>query len=248
MWDGKDIMDEVKTCNEREITSYFLKYLPKDDNILEAGCGLGAWVVFLREKGYRISGIDNDKKVIERLRHWDPALDVSCGTIDRLAYADCSLGSYISLGVVEHFEEGAQRPLKEAFRVLKPGGILILTVPYNNFFRKTVSHFLRDLYLLWYRLRGYQAHFAEYRYDEDEVIKMVEEAGFEIIETGMDDFSSRTRSLTLWSEFPFLRDRHGLYLLNRIGRAFAYMMNSVSRKILTPGVLIIARRPYAQQH
>jgi hypothetical protein len=34
--------------------------------------------------------------------------------------------------VVEHFEEGPRRPLAELARVVRPGGTLLLTVPYHN--------------------------------------------------------------------------------------------------------------------
>lgn len=243
LWEGHRIEEEVLACSDRSIAPYFLDLLPKEDEILEAGCGLGAWVVFLHKRGYRISGVDNNAEVIERLRQWDPGLRVSAGDIAGLPWPEGSLGAYISLGVVEHFEEGTERPLKEAFRVLKPGGYLFLTVPSNNLFRRMIAHPLRSGYLLMHWLQGRDIHFAEYRYSPAEVRRMAETAGFTVMLTSTDDFVSKTRSLTLWSEFPFLRGGSASYSLNAAGRALAWLLNSFSRKILSSGILVIARKP-----
>lgn len=245
MWADQNIEDEVRACAERNITPYFFKYLPEDEDILEAGCGLGAWVIFLNDKGYRVAGIDNNREVIERLKLWNPSLNVSYGDIEHLPYEDSSLGAYISLGVIEHFEEGTERPLREAFRVLKPGGVIILTVPYNNIFRRLIAHPLRSLYLMNHRLRGRRVYFAEYRYSDTEVVNMLEKTGFHVIETGVDDFISKSRSLTIWSEFPFLRDLRKPYTLNMIGKIAAYIMNSISKKITASGILVVAKKPSA---
>lgn len=240
MWADQNIEDEVLSCAERNITPYFFKYLPEDEDILEAGCGLGAWVIFLNDKGYRVAGIDNNREVIERLKLWNPSLNVSYGDIEHLPYEDNSLGAYISLGVVEHFEEGPERPLREAFRVLKPGGMIILTVPYNSIFRRLIAYPLRRLYLFNH---GGKVYFAEYRYSEAEARGMVKKVGFKVIEIDTDDFISKTRSLTLWSEFPFLRDHQKPYSLNMIGKIAAYIMNSISKKIATSGILVVAKKP-----
>jgi SAM-dependent methyltransferase len=132
LWSARRIEEEVDVCSRRAITRYFLDHLPKDAPILEAGCGLGAWVVYLTDRGYDIAGIDNDGKVIDRIREWRPSLKVLHGDIRKLPYEDGSLGAVLSLGVMEHFEEGCGDALKETYRVLRPGGLLFFTVPMNN--------------------------------------------------------------------------------------------------------------------
>jgi len=180
LWKDHIIEDEVAACDDRNIKFHMVKYLPKDEEVIEAGCGLGAWVVYLASRGYHIKGVDNNSAVIDQLKTWDPALPVATGDICNLPHDDDSLGGYISLGVVEHFEKGPDKALREAFRVLKRGGVMLLTVPFDNMFRRLVAHPLRKLFLLYHKMRGGAVFFAEYRYSEPEVTRMVEKAGFEV--------------------------------------------------------------------
>lgn len=241
MWNARRIEEEVAACSARAITRYFLEYLPRDAPILEAGCGLGAWVVFLAERGYDISGIDNDAHVIERLKAWRPSLRVSCGDIRKLPFADNELGAVISLGVVEHFEEGCADAMVEARRVLRPGGLLFFTVPMNNLFRRMFAHPARSLYLAWRRAKGDSAHFAEYRFSKQETERLLRGHGFEPVLTTWDDFSEKNMSLGIWADFPPLQAMH-LYALKPSAKALAFLMNSLSRWIACSGVLCIAKK------
>jgi SAM-dependent methyltransferase len=241
MWNARRIEEEVAACPGRAIARHFLEYLPKDAPILEAGCGLGAWVVYLSERGYDVSGIDNDPHVIERLKAWRPALKVGCGDIRKLPYGDNELGAVISLGVVEHFEEGCRDAMVEAHRVLRPGGLLFFTVPMNNLFRRVFAHPARALYLDWRKAKGDTVHFAEYRFSRMEVEALLRGFGFEPVLTTWDDFTEKGMSLGIWADFPPLQAAP-LYAMKPAGKALAFIMNSLSRWIACAGVFSMARK------
>ena len=188
MWSARRIEEEVAACPRRRIARYFMEYLPKDEPILEAGCGLGAWVIYLGDRGYDIAGIDNDAQVIGRLKEWRPSLNVSAGDIRGLPCETGSLGAVISLGVMEHFEEGCDEAMRETYRVLRPGGLFFFTVPLNNLFRKLVAHPLRGLYLRWRGSHGDSIHFAEYRYTPAEVERMLARAWLYAVPDDMGRF------------------------------------------------------------
>lgn len=244
MWSARRIEEEVHACPHRDITRYFLEHLPKDAPILEAGCGLGAWVVYLSDRGYDITGIDHDENVIDRLKEWRPTLKISCGDIRELPFEDGSLAAVLSLGVMEHFEEGCGDAMRETHRVLKPGGLLFFTVPLDNSFRRVFAHPMRSIYLEWRKNRGDSIHFAEYRFSQSEAETLLREYGFEPMITTWDDFSEKTMSLGIWTDFPPLQ-ASALYELNAAGKIAAFAMNSLSRWAACAGVLCIARKTAA---
>jgi SAM-dependent methyltransferase len=242
MWSARRIEEEVAACPRRAIAGHFIDRLPKDAPILEAGCGLGAWVVYLGSLGYDISGIDNDETVIRRMKEWMPSLKVSTCDILHLPCDDGSVGAVISLGVMEHFEGGCGDAMREAYRVLRPGGLLFFTVPMENLFRKLFAHPLRGLYLRWRGSRGDGIHFAEYRYAPAEVEHLLKGHGFNPLVTTWDDFLPKAMSLGIWTDFPPLHGE-GLYEMNALGRAAAWILNSISPWIAAAGVFCLAEKP-----
>ena len=241
MWSASRVEEEVSACGLRHIKELFLQHLSKGEKILEAGCGLGAWVVYLGERGYDIVGIDHDIMVIDRLKDWKPELPVFQGDICHLPYADGSIGAYISLGVMEHFEEGCDEAMAEARRVLKPDGLIFFTVPMENIFRKIVAHPLRHLYLWWRRYKGDSIYFAEYRFTLREVENLLRENGFEPIFTDWDDFVPKNMCLGLWADFPQFQGS-APYQLTWAGRLVARAMNSMSRWLISGGIFCLARK------
>lgn len=73
-------------------------------------------------------GIDLFRQEIESWRRIDPSLRLEVQDATRLPYPDATFDHCISISVVEHIaEEGDTAAMAEMWRVLKPGGILILT-------------------------------------------------------------------------------------------------------------------------
>ncbi|HTP65136.1 MAG TPA: class I SAM-dependent methyltransferase [Geobacteraceae bacterium] len=238
MWSDRQIEDEVALCARRNLLQVFLDYLPKGERILEAGCGLGAWLIKLKNLGYAVEGIDFDPQVVGRLREYDRQLAVHERDVTATGYDDETFGAYVSLGVVEHFMEGPEKALAEANRILKTGGVMIITVPYNNFLRKLFYNPLRRIFMALLRLRKKPVYFAEYRYNRNELLHFISTARFRIIATGYDDFSALVESMGLWGDWPFLRSS-GQFTLNRFGR----MLSAVLPKWLhTSGIYVVARK------
>lgn len=132
-WDEKNI--EVKDLSTSEewgaIAGYFDK-LPMEAKILDAGCGTGEWVLWLLERGFDVTGIDISDKTVKRLNAAFPGEHFKTGDVLNLDCDTESFDAVISWGVFEHFEEGMQKPLREAARVLKKGGMLMISVPHDN--------------------------------------------------------------------------------------------------------------------
>lgn len=114
------------------IYSFLSESLTKEGKILEAGCGMGQFVHELRMQGFDCEGVDTAEQTIRKVREIAPELPVSVGDVLNLPVPDAYYSGYISLGVVEHREQGPRPFLREAFRVLKKDSIAVFTVPYCN--------------------------------------------------------------------------------------------------------------------
>lgn len=113
------------------------KFMPRDGLIIEAGCGNGNTARTIRAAGFDIEGVDFAEHAIEANRAIDPAGRYQVGDVRSLPYASGSLGGYISLGVIEHFQDADRRLiLREAARCLRPGGTALVTVPHYNLIRR----------------------------------------------------------------------------------------------------------------
>ncbi|HYJ86795.1 MAG TPA: class I SAM-dependent methyltransferase [Pyrinomonadaceae bacterium] len=106
-----------------------MEYLPRTGLVLEAGCSFGHVAEYFRVSGYQVVGLDYVFDSLAVGRQKAPALTVTQGDIHSLPFADNSLGGYLSFGVLEHFEFGPMPALREAFRVLKPHGVIAVTMP-----------------------------------------------------------------------------------------------------------------------
>jgi SAM-dependent methyltransferase len=128
-----------------QILSFLLPWLPQHNSgqykILDAGCGLGEYVAYLSEKGFDVIGLDNSVVALEAVRkYWLDKYKFMHGDILNLKdFPDNHFDLYLSLGVLEHFQEGLLKPLREANRLLKPNGTLIVSVPYVNILRRHIQ-------------------------------------------------------------------------------------------------------------
>jgi len=156
----------------RRMLSIFEKYLPREGKIIEGGCGLAPWVYVLKKKGYDVEGLDYAEKTINLIKRNFPELSVRVGNAFNLEYSDSLISGYISLGVVEHFEEGPQKILKEAHRVLGNDGPLICSVPYFNPLRRLKSR------LGFY---GKTGEFYQYAFTGREMKQYLKKVGFKTI-------------------------------------------------------------------
>jgi SAM-dependent methyltransferase len=113
-----------------EMGRVLLSHLPVHGTHLEAGCGAGYWVAALREHGFNVEGIEYSNELVALVNGKNPELPVTHGNALSIAAPDNSYASYLSFGVVEHSLDGPEAFLAEAYRVLEPGGRIILSVPF----------------------------------------------------------------------------------------------------------------------
>ena len=119
-----------------ELGGPLLAEMSRDGRHLEAGCGAGYWVAALRRAGLDVEGIEYSRELVALVNRVTPRLPVAYGDALALDCPDGAYASYLSFGVVEHREAGPAPFLEEAYRVLRPGGKLLITVPHLGALRR----------------------------------------------------------------------------------------------------------------
>src|SRR5581483_3556657 len=138
VWRLEGEVPPTEACDRELIHRVMLDHLPKEGLIVDAGCGAGRWPIHLRRLGYRVMGVDISRQAVDIARADDPGLPMMLGDVRRIPLRDGSVDAVLSLGVVEHDERGPHEALRETRRILKAGGLLILSVPFNNLLRRLV--------------------------------------------------------------------------------------------------------------
>jgi SAM-dependent methyltransferase len=95
--------------------------------VLDLGCGSGSLLDVLERRGQRVIGIDVRPEGLARARKRHPDALLLRAEADRLPLRDGVLDAVVALDVLEHVDDAAA--LAEVARVLRPGGLLLASVP-----------------------------------------------------------------------------------------------------------------------
>ena len=93
--------------------------------ILEIGCGCGNVSSFLAKKGYKVVGCDYSYDAIKKA--W-PGFERVQADASKVPFRDNSFDIVGLFDILEHFSDDIML-LKEALKVLKKSGIIVVTVP-----------------------------------------------------------------------------------------------------------------------
>jgi 2-polyprenyl-3-methyl-5-hydroxy-6-metoxy-1,4-benzoquinol methylase len=94
---------------------------------LDVGCGTGRWSEFMLSRGWKPYGIDLGRQALLYAANTWPEISFACGMLPWLCFAEESFGLAVSVTVLQHIPHDQQQESVGAiFRVLKPGGYLIV--------------------------------------------------------------------------------------------------------------------------
>ena len=114
-----------------QLLPWALKGIDLGQNVLEVGPGPGLATEILRYKMTRLTSIEIDRRLADSLMHRLRGTNVTVieGDATRMPFEDHSFSGAVSFTMLHHVPSRALQDelLREAYRVLKPGGMFVGT-------------------------------------------------------------------------------------------------------------------------
>lgn len=100
-------------------------------SLLNIGCGDGYLERTAQQRKWKVISVDPDASSVDRLKAL--GVDARCGSIESLPVDSQSVDVVVCTEVLEHLTPNSlEAGLAQIERILKPGGLLIGTVPYRE--------------------------------------------------------------------------------------------------------------------
>jgi GT2 family glycosyltransferase/SAM-dependent methyltransferase len=115
---------------------YFVaRALCRDRDVLDVACGEGYGSALLAQVARSVTGLDYDATTVAhaRVAFGQTNLCFAQGDATALPFADASFDAVVSFETIEHFA-GHDAFLSEIRRVLRPGGMLVISSPDRDFY------------------------------------------------------------------------------------------------------------------
>ena len=189
VWGESEIRGPVHLFRERLIMRLFTPKM-RCGRVLDAGCGSGSLVLELGAAGFQVEAVELSNDFVSMTnqkiarRGWSDRVRVREGSVTNLDFDAGSFDGLICGEVLEHVtpQQGGDEAAVAGFhRVLKPGGLCVVSVPLNP--------------RLWDHSDEWAGHVK--RYTREGVVELFEKRGFVV------------ENIAMWG-FPFGRLYHAL--------------------------------------
>lgn len=139
--------------------------------LLDVGCGGGRFLNRMKKRGWQVEGTDFDEQAARKVSS-RYGITTHVGDLSQCALPANSFDAITLSQAIEHLYE-PQATLLECLRILKPGGLLVITTP--NFLCLGAAEFGA----FW---RGWEAPRHLQLFSVDSLRKLTQRAGFDVIE------------------------------------------------------------------
>ncbi|GAG00263.1 unnamed protein product, partial [marine sediment metagenome] len=123
---------EKEGSEELDLLANFTSRIPLAGQVLDAGCGNGAYSRYLSDK-FKVIGVDISEKQIELARQNAPKAEFICEDMTKIDFPDESFDGILSYYAIIHIpREEHYDLLSNFYRMLKVKGVILITFHIND--------------------------------------------------------------------------------------------------------------------
>jgi SAM-dependent methyltransferase len=136
--------EELQVRDYEDTRAYLRKVFPKRGRLLEIGCSMGFLLAKFREDGWEVEGIEPNRGYCEFIGDYH-GIQATPTILEEADRQPENFDVVVMLHVIEHVPNPLGT-LEEIYRVLKPGGTLVLETPrYDSLMFKLLRHRERSI-------------------------------------------------------------------------------------------------------
>ncbi len=192
-----DAFSRARLKSWTEMEFLFEKYIKEKDSVLDLGCGNGRFYPLVEKRKAFYIGVDNSQKLVDIAKEKYPQVNFYVADALNLSFPDDTFNQIFSMAVFHHIPsvDFRKKFLSECKRVLKPEGLLIVTVwnlwqspkGKKEIFKNVLARLtgkskldFGDIEINWHGTSNCYFHC----FRANELKKLVQESGFQIIDFG----------------------------------------------------------------
>ena len=142
----------------------------RNGRLLDVGTGFGFFLTEMKNKGWEVAGVEISRKAMDYARDV-LGLTVHTGPAEKVGFPDDHFDAVTGFYVIEHLPHPLAF-LRECYRILKPGGLLLLRYPHTT----PIKNFLH-FFGVKNRLYDLPAHLSDF--SPKMIRQCLEKIGFE---------------------------------------------------------------------
>ena len=172
----------------KELLNIFIENL-KGNKILDIGCGPGRDAKFFSDLGYDVTGIDLSEKLLEIAKKNAPKARFYLMDMRNLDFPENTFDGIWACASFLHIpRKDAQKTLNEFYRVLRPSGVMYLSVKegVGEGFVKSSQYGNKERYFVYY--------------SSSELRKLVENSRFKIFKEIIEEEKSKDNWINIFAK------------------------------------------------
>lgn len=114
------------------LARFILRKIKKQGSFIDIGAGNGLILRFFRDQGFDVSGMELSQELVDAMKKNPEMREIKLSQGNIVEKTGAGNFDYVlASDVIEHIEDD-KKALKNLFSFVKPGGLLILTVPAHS--------------------------------------------------------------------------------------------------------------------